>query len=289
MAKADAANADGDRPGRRRDGNRPDDGERTRLAGVLAIVLGLVCGAVCFASFAYQIPSAVSRYADYRAAAPCPAADTGTDTGTGTGTEAVAGTTAPRPAGELEDCLRTLTFTVDRTVVDRTPRTRRYQATLSGGSWHGTVVFAEPGPVLDRLRPGERVDGTLWRGTIMALGTEEAWQGTLDEPRDESRVSTGIATGLGLLAVLCLRSGPRWWSRPDRHRPPAALVRSAMVTGFAVFLGCLALGALAQALDLSRWIVPALAVPATLLPVRLLGQGRPESEPGGASSAPAGI
>lgn len=287
MARADAADADGDRPGRRRDRNRPGDGERTQLAGVLAIVLGLACGAVSFASFAYQIPSAVSRYADYRAAAPCPATDT--RTGTGTGTEAVAGATAPRPAGEPEDCLRTLTFTVDRTVVDRTPRTRRYQAVLSGGSWHGTVVFAEPGPVLDQLRPRERVGGTLWRGTIMTLGTGEAWQGTLDEPRDESRVSTGIATGLGLLAVLCLRSGPRWWSRPDRHRPPAALVRSAVVTGFAVFLGCLALGAVAQALDLSRWIVPALAVPATLLPVRLLAQGRPEPEPGGASPAPAGI
>ncbi|MEU7024181.1 hypothetical protein ABZ990_26485 [Streptomyces sp. NPDC046203] len=289
---------DGDGPVRWRPGSGPYGGGLARFAGVGALVLGLLLGVVSFDSFVHRIPGAVSWNADYRAAEPCPVT-AGARSAAETADINDADTAGP------EGCLRAVAFTVAGIVVDRTPRSRRYQASLNSPVLRPTVSFADPGPLLERLRPGDRVAGTLWRGRVVALATDEARQATLDEPRDETRTSTGIATGLGLLAILSLRFGLRWFrSRPDHHLPhrphhdrhahpfdhrPAALVRTAVLTGLAVFLGCLALGAVAQVLELSRWIVPALAVPATLLPVRLAGRIRREPGAGPGSPVPTGF
>lgn len=66
-----------------------------------------------------------------------------------------------------------------------------------------------PGPVLERLRPGERVTGTVWRGHVMVVARGSLRQSTSEEPRDDAQMTACLGTLAGLLAALGLGYGLR--------------------------------------------------------------------------------
>ncbi|GGN18286.1 hypothetical protein [Streptomyces fuscichromogenes] len=185
------------------DGGGADSG-RSRGPG-LALLIGAVVAAYagCW-MFAVLLPATVREYREYRTAAVCP----------GSG-----------PAGPVEDCLRTVTFTVRDTVVDEqgglAPRRHvRFEATLSGAPYgNGVVAFGAPGPVLRQLRTGDRVDGVVWRGAVMRLIRYDDEQATADEPRDEPQMFAGLGVTALLLAVLGGWFGLVRLVRPGRPEP----------------------------------------------------------------------
>lgn len=173
--------------------------------GILLIVGSVIAAVACYVLAAVMLPSTIKEYERYEAADACPA------------------TVPVRPS---QNCLRTVTFTVKDTLV----KTRgpwysamwlpQYEATLSGTSdGNGVVEFGDPGPVLKRLRPGDRVSGIVWRGSVMRLTWHGVEQATADEPRDEPQMYSACGVTAGLLAALSLWFGLVQLIRPHDPRP----------------------------------------------------------------------
>ncbi|MER7467153.1 hypothetical protein [Streptomyces sp. NPDC097981] len=206
----------------------------------MSLVPALFCGFV----FAEWLPSDIERYDDYTAAEPC----------------------APT-ATTFDDCLRTVPFTVDRTVVKKRGRSAGFEAVLSGAgsgadapTWHGTVLFGDPGPLLDRLAPGDQVTATVWRSTITALAEGDVRQSSAAEPRDDAQMTALIGTFAGLVAALGLGfaaaglagyGGQQPWTWRSLGKP--------LLIGMAVT--CAGVAVPAFAIGLPWWVVPAVAVP----------------------------
>ncbi|WP_129838639.1 hypothetical protein [Streptomyces sp. RFCAC02] len=166
---------------------------------MLLIVLSLVPAAACFGTFATWLPSSVDRYEDYGAAEPCPA---------GVATRA------------REECVRTVTFVVEDTEVRKSGQNSTFEATVSGTPfWDGVVAFGDPGPLLERLGPGDDVTGTVWRGDVMTLSRDGVRQSTSDEPRDDFQMTAAIGTFAGLLAVLLFAFGTVRVANPRSYEP----------------------------------------------------------------------
>lgn len=224
------------RPARRSSG-------RGRMTGALRIVGSLTSALVSGFVFAGWLPSDIQRHEDYVAAERCPASS---------------------PATGTEDCLRTVPFTVDRTVVKRGGRSARFVATLSGPSdapfWNGDVQFGDPGPLLEQLKPGDQVTATVWRGSITVLARGGVRQSSADEPRDDAQMTAGIGTFTGLVAALGLAfaaaglaglRGQEPWTWRSLGKP--------LVIGTAIT--CVGVAFPAFLIGLPWWIVPAVAVP----------------------------
>lgn len=233
---------------------------RPRLVGVVLIVLSLMPALGCFLVFTAWLPSGIGRYQDYTAAEPCP---------------------AEAQAEAWEDCLRTVSFTVESTKVEQS-RSGSYKATLSGAPfWNGVVAFGDPGPLLERLRPGDQVGAVVWRGDVMSLSDGGVRQSTSEDPRSEPQMIVALGTFLGLLAALGLGFGAVRLARPHDHEPftwrpygkPLFLV---------MMFTCVAVGLPAVWLGIPSWIVPAVAVPVVACAARLLHQHR---RPGAARGA----
>ncbi|MFE0731131.1 hypothetical protein ACFW2X_23370 [Streptomyces antibioticus] len=232
----------------------------TRLKGLALLGLSVLAALGCWAAFTTWLVSDRVAHRAYETAAPCPDG---------------------APGRRYEDCLRTVTFTVDATKVDRGKR-GGFRATLSGTPyWDGVVAFGDPGPVLEELRPGDRITGTVWRGEVMTIARGDARgvrQRTSDAPRDEPQMAAGLGTGLGLLAALTLvfggarLAGPRphpWFAwRPYGKR----LLILTVSVSFAV-------GLLGVWTGLVWWLVPAVAVSLVALgAVLIYGWDRPEGD-----------
>ncbi|KJY27909.1 hypothetical protein VR46_38565 [Streptomyces sp. NRRL S-444] len=210
-----------------------------RWAGARLVVVSLIPALLCGFVFAEWLPSDIERYDAYTAAEPCTA------------------------TGDTYECLRTLPFTVDKTVVKDTGRNARYEATLSGpgtSSLTRTVPFGDPGPLLDRLAPGDQVTAVVWRSTIMALSKDGVRQSSADEPRDEAQMTAGFGTLAGLVAALGLAfaaaslagyGGQVPWTWRSLGKP--------LLIGMA--LTCLGVAFAALLLGLPWWVVPAVVVP----------------------------
>ncbi|MFF2846711.1 hypothetical protein ACFVT5_10295 [Streptomyces sp. NPDC058001] len=124
------------------------------------------------------------------------------------------------PVEAWEDCLRTVSFTVDKTVVKDGGRNPVFEATVSGAPfWNGVVRFGDPGPLLTTLRPGDKVTGTVWRGDITVLSKGDLRQSSSDEPRDEPQMTAAIGTFAGLLAALGVGMGAVRTARPGGYEP----------------------------------------------------------------------
>ncbi|KKD03277.1 hypothetical protein TN53_35910 [Streptomyces sp. WM6386] len=209
--------------------------------GVLLVLLSLIPAVGSWLVFSAWLPSDVERYQEYRAAQPCP------DRSTATAAE--------------EDCLLTVPFTVERTRNEPGRRSGSYTATLDGAPvWSGTVSFGDPDPVLERLAPGDRITGTLWRGEVMTVGKGELRQNTADAPRDEPQMTYAIGTFLGLLAALGLGFGAVRIARPRGHEPftwrPLGKTLLIVMTA-----ACAGVGLPAVWIGVPSWIVPAVVVP----------------------------
>ncbi|MFD9410863.1 hypothetical protein ACFWBN_28100 [Streptomyces sp. NPDC059989] len=213
---------------------------RARLAGAALIVLSLLPALLCVAAFAVQVPYDTERYRDYTAAVPCP---------------------ADLPVRARQNCLRTVPFTVEKAQVDERKRPS-YVATLSGAPfWNGTLDFGDPGPLLEQLRPGDQVTGTVWRGDITALAKDSVRQDSADAPRDEAQMMAGLGTLAGLVAALGLWFGAvRLTPRPRGHEPYTwrSLGKPLLIT-ISVLCAAVAFGALL--LGIPWWVVPTVAVP----------------------------
>ncbi|MEU7020296.1 hypothetical protein ABZ990_06510 [Streptomyces sp. NPDC046203] len=171
----------------------------TRVGGLLLIVVSLVLAAGCALVFADRLPADVARYEAYRATERCAA-----------GSE---------PDAWREDCLREVEFGVVGTVVERGGKTGKYRATVDSERFQGEVSFTGPRPLLDTLRPGDEVVGTVWRGDIVALAKDGVRQTTDEEPRDDPQMIAAIGAGLGLFAVLVLAFGAIRLVAPRRLGP----------------------------------------------------------------------
>ncbi|MFD3502557.1 hypothetical protein ACFWWT_27810 [Streptomyces sp. NPDC058676] len=244
---------DADQPARRSPG-------RPRLVGAALIMVSLITALGCYLVFTAWLPADTKRYQDYLAAEPCDGRAT---------------------AEAWEDCLRTVSFTVESTEVKRS-RSGGYRAALSGTPfWNGAVAFGGPGPLLERLRPTDQVTGTVWRGDVMTVSKGGVRQSTSEEPRNEPQMTVAIGTFLGLLAVMGFGFGAVRMARPLGHEPftwrlyGKPLLITMMIT-------CAAVGLPAVWLGIPAWVVPSVAVPVVACTARLLQQHRRPSAARGA-------
>ncbi|QYX79915.1 hypothetical protein [Streptomyces akebiae] len=207
--------------------------------GATLLTLSLAPLLACVLVFAVWLPRDRDRYEAYWAAVPC---------------------AAEVPAAAWEDCLRTVSFTVDSTR-NKAGRTSSYLATLSGSPfWNGTVSFGDPDPLLERLRPGDRITGTVWRGDVTVLSQGDVSQSTSEEPRDERQMTAAIGTFAGLLGALGIWLGAMRLTGPrDReHRTWAEYGKPLLI---ALLVACFGLGLPSVWLGLPWWLVPAVVVP----------------------------
>ncbi|MFB8239212.1 hypothetical protein ACFC58_21950 [Kitasatospora purpeofusca] len=234
--------------------NRPSPWTRTRTGGALLAAAALVQAAAAWYVLAVRMPDDTERSRSYSVAATCPAGSPGT---------------------AVEECVRTVPFTVSGTVL----RPKDHLATLDGApSWSGTVRFGSPGPLLEDLKPGDRVDGTLWRGRVTRLERAGVAQASVDEPRDEAQIVAGLGTAAALLAVLAAVLGALLFTG---RRTTFALARSLLCW---TLFSCVVPAVLAFWAGLPWWTVSAAAVPTALVAaeaVRRLSAGKAQGEPQG--------
>ncbi|MFD7258530.1 hypothetical protein [Streptomyces sp. NPDC059874] len=212
-----------------------------RGTGAWLLIGSLIPALVCYFLFAIQLPYDNQRHRDYTAAQPCPA-----------------GTTAR----ERENCVRTVSFTVEEVH----PEVRRGRGgpdvILSGAPfWNGMLEFGDPGPLLERLSPGDQVTGTVWWGDVMTLAKGDVRQDSADKPRDEAQIPAGVATFAGLAAALCLWFGAvRLTGRRRLYEPHTwpGLGRSLLI---AMAVICAAVAVPAFLLGIPWGVVPAVAAP----------------------------
>lgn len=127
----------------------------------------------CYVVFSWWLPSDSERYRDYRAAEAC--------------------SSRAMKQGQT-DCLSTWHLTVEKTANKPAGKSSSYRATLTDrDSWRGTVSFGDPGPLLDRLAPGDQV--TAWNpyGTRLLI------------------TITAVCFGVGLPVTWI---GIPWWTVP---------------------------------------------------------------------------
>ncbi|MEV0255215.1 hypothetical protein AB0H82_13285 [Streptomyces sp. NPDC050732] len=237
-ARAETHSAGGPQS-RARAGDRPP--ARTRFTGGLLILLSLLSAAACCWAFGRWLPADSDRYRDYRAAEPCSSRE--------------------REQGRT-DCLSTWHLTVEKTVNKTAGKSTSYEATLTDrDTWRTTVSFGDPGPLLRRLEPGDRVRATVWRRDIVALTKGDVRQDTAAAPRDEVQMNAAIGTLAGLTAAQTFVLGAARLTRPRTHGPLTwnPYGKWLLVTTPAI---CFGVGLPAVWTGIPWWIVPTVAAPA---------------------------
>ncbi|MFJ8824852.1 hypothetical protein ACIREE_24095 [Streptomyces sp. NPDC102467] len=218
---------------------------RVRFTGVLLILAAVISVVLCWLAFTAWLPSDRDRYQDYRAAEPCPAR-------------------ATEQERARTDCLGSRPFTVVRTVIKDGGRNATYEATLKDGtSWQGVVDFGDPGPLLDELKPGDRVTATVWRRDIVVLGKGGVRQNSSAAPRDELQMNAAMGMGAALLAAEALVFGAVRLVRPRDLAPFTwePYGRRLLIT---IVVVCFGVGLPAVWTGLPWWTVPAAGLPLML-------------------------
>ncbi|WP_329570955.1 hypothetical protein [Streptomyces sp. NBC_01361] len=211
---------------------------RIRSTGVLLILLALISAVLCYIAFSWWLPSDRDRYRDYVAAEPCPARATATD------------------------CLSTWHLTVVKAVIKNVGKASSYKATLKDGdSWQGVVDFGDPGPLLERLKPGDRVTATAWRRDIVVLSKDGVRQNTSEAPRDEIQMNAAMGMLAAFFAAQAFAFGAVRLVSPRDHAPFTwePYGRRLLYTGIAV---CFGVGLPAAWTGIPWWTVPAVGLPA---------------------------
>ncbi|MEU6663056.1 hypothetical protein [Streptomyces sp. NPDC046821] len=214
----------------------------TRILGVLLIVVSVISAALCYLAFTQWLPSDRERFRDFQAARPCPAH----------ATDQVRAET---------DCLGTWQYTVEKTVIKHGGKSSTYQATIKGGpSSHRVVDFGDPDPLLETLKPGDKVTGTIWRGTIVVLRKDGVRQNTSRAPRDELQMNAGLGLAAGLLAGLTFVFGAVRMVRP-RTLAPFTWEPYGRRMAFTIAGVCIGVGLLTVWTGIPWPTVPAVAIP----------------------------
>ncbi|WP_445396321.1 hypothetical protein ACSMX9_22095 [Streptomyces sp. LE64] len=212
----------------------------TRWEGAGLVLAALFAAAVSAAVFTVWLPHGIERYREFAAAEPCPV--------------------RAAEDGPL-DCVRTLTFTVRSTEVDKVGRNDDHRVTLHRPpSWTEVVSLGLPRPPMERLRPGHRVAATVWRGDITSISWAGERQRTSEEPFDEPQALAAIGTFAGLLAALWLGFGAVRLLTPHRVEP-FVWRGYGMPLFYTMLIVSVLAGALALVLEWPWWLVPALVVP----------------------------
>ncbi|WP_370409792.1 hypothetical protein [Streptomyces fradiae] len=145
------------------------------------------------------------------------------------------------------DCLRAAPFTVESVTIHDGKNAGGRIRVSGTGAGADPVEFNGISEFLKRVRPGDRVTGTVWRGEIVALSDREGGQRTVDHPVGD----TVLAIGFGILLLVSGALGTYaawWWIRcPERTRrghPPALAAAGWTATGLIVhtFVVMVALG-----------------------------------------------
>lgn len=219
-------------------GQRPRSAARGLSAAVLLLAVAVGAGAFCRWTFTSWLPGDLARYRAYSAAEACP---------------------GPEARSAAEDCLRKAALTVEGISVG----TKQNRLTARGSAPFGRVEvsFGDPGPVLHHLDEGDRITGTFWRGTLVAVTKDGVRQNSGDAPRDEPQPAAALGTAGGLTSALALLFGAARLARPRDPGPFAwnpygrRLLVTVCVTGAAVGLVGVWTGVAWQAVPLTMTAV----------------------------------
>lgn len=234
---------------------------RARFMGGLLILLSLISAAFCYVAFAGWLPADRERYRDYRAAEPCPAS---------------------ARLQVASECLSTWPFTVVKTVVKNGGRGSAFEATLKDeDSWRGVVPFGDPGPLLEQLKPGDRVTATLWRHVIVVLSKDGVRQNSANAPRDELQMNAAVGTLAALLAAQAFAFGAARLVGPRGYEPFTwkPYGRRLLFISIGVSFG---VGFPAVWTGIPWWTVPAVAVPVVVFTAALMHRHLRPGAAGGA-------
>jgi hypothetical protein len=219
-----------------------------RFTGVLLILVSLTSAVLCYVAFAVWLPSGRERYRDYRAAEPCPAHAT---------------------AQVKKDCLSTWHYTVVKTVVE-SGKSSEYRATLKGtDSWRGDVDFGDPGPLLEELKPGDRVTATVWHRYIVVLSKGGVRQNSSDAPRDELQMNAALGMLAAFVGTQALVFGVARLVRARRPWPFTWEPYGKWLL-IAIVVACFGVGLPAVWIGIPWWIVPTVTIPVVVCAAVLL-------------------
>ncbi|WP_330296998.1 hypothetical protein [Streptomyces sp. NBC_00503] len=211
------------------------------MSGALRIAAALAAAAVCWFAFAVWLPTDARRYADFADARPCAA-----------GVE----------VAQRADCLLAVPATVGRVTARDTPGSRVWLTPSATPSGLLGIKFKDSGPLLYRLRPGDQVTVTFWRGEAVGLEKDGLRLKTDAAPRDEGQITAAIGTFAGLLAVLALSTGTsslRSAGHPRAHRLGRLSAAKPLI--LVAMLASAAAAAATLLLDAPWWTVPVVATP----------------------------
>ncbi|MGA5702790.1 hypothetical protein [Peterkaempfera bronchialis] len=156
-----------------------------RVWGVCALAAGALVSAFAVTVFA-GVPETAAVERAFLAAVPCPAA---ADDG-------------------VADCLRTVQATVTGTQIRRGRGSRYFVELLGPAPASGRLDMGSADPLVRSLRPGDRVEVTVWRDFAVAVARDGVAQEAADTPVNQPEFDTAVATAALAVGVYgCVAGG----------------------------------------------------------------------------------
>ncbi|WP_344357138.1 hypothetical protein [Streptomyces gobitricini] len=177
---------------------------RHRVWGLCSALAGFVLLLLAVTGLA-AVPDLMDDERAYEAAVPC----------------------APRAAAGA-GCLRPVEATVVRTVIRDEVKNEEFTLRLTGPpEVPGELDMGHSDPLLERLRPGDRVTVTMWRDHATAVSRDGLTQQSADTPVGEPPFVTALMLALLSVGAYALYAGGVVLARARHHAEwglPASLV-----------------------------------------------------------------